>query len=99
MCAACETNSQAWKDLGNELIPDDDVAVRTIAVKHQHNVTACCALMFDTWLERDPKASWRQLIEALNIIGLDTLATQIKEKLESVMASQVQKGMSLEIST
>ena len=96
MTAACETNAQKWKDLGIELIPDGEAAVSTIAVNNKGDVTSCCASMFDKWLEKDPKASWRQLIEALNIIGLGALATQIKEKLESSTVSQVPQGMSFE---
>ena len=95
LCAACDSNPQAWKDLGNELIPDGDAAVRGIAANNQ-NVTTCCALMFDTWLQREPNASWRQLIDALNIIGLNKLAAEIAGKLESPTVSQVPKGMSLE---
>ena len=89
LTAACETNAQAWKDLGDELIPDGEAAVSTIAANNKGDVTSCCALMFDKWLEKDPKASWRQLIEALDIIGLGALATQIKGKLESSTVPQV----------
>ena len=96
MTAACETNAQAWKDLGDELIPDGEAAVSTIAANNKGDVTSCCVLMFDKWLERDPKASWKQLIEALNIIGLGTLATQSKGKLESLTVSQVPEGISFE---
>ena len=96
MTAACESNPQAWKDLGVELIPDGDDAVRTIAANNQ-NVITCCASMFDKWLEKKPKASWRQLIDALNIIGLKGLATEIKEKLESSTAAQVPRGKSLQM--
>ena len=102
MSAACESNSQAWKDLGAELIPDGDDAVRAIAVRaiaanNPNDLTKCCALMLDKWLEKEPKASWKQLIEALNEIELSSLAAEIKKKLESSTASQVPKGMSLEI--
>ena len=97
LTAACETNAQAWKDLGNELIPGGEAALSTIAANNKSDVTSCCALMFDKWIEKDPKASWKQLIEALDIIGLDTLATQIKGKLEPSTVSQVPKGMSFEI--
>ena len=97
MSAACESNSQAWKDLGAELIPDGDDAVRAIAANNPSDLTRCCALMLDKWLEKEPKASWKQLIEALNEIELNSLAAEIKKKLESFTASQVPKGMSLEI--
>ena len=97
LVAACERNSQAWKDLRVELIPDGDEAVRAIAANNSNDLTACCASVFDRWLEKDPNASWRQLIEALNEIGLTSLATEIKKKLETSTALQEPKGMSLEI--
>ena len=97
MVSACDSNSQAWKDLGAELIPDGDEAVRAIAANKSHDLTACCAAMFDKWLEKDPKASWRQLIQALNEIGLNSLAAEIEGKLESSTASQEPNGMSLEM--
>ena len=98
LVAACESNSQAWKDLGAELIPDGDEAVRAIAASKSQDLTACCAAMLDKWLDKDPNASWRQLIEALNEIGLNSLAADIKKKLQPSTASQEPKGMSLEMS-
>ena len=92
----------AWKDLGKELIPKDDAALGIIEVNNS-DVTACCEALFKTWLERQPEASWGQLIEGLKKIGQGTLARQIEDKLEpsvalasshttTATASQIQKG-------
>ena len=85
--AACEDSPQAWKDLGRELMPDDDTASGTIAANALGNVINSCSSLFKVWFERQINASWRQLIEALNDAGLDTLATQIKKKLKPPIAS------------
>lgn len=88
LCGACETNPEAWKDLGRELMPDSDAALSTIAVNANKNVTTCCSSLFKLWLDRQPEASWGQLIEALKeIIGLENLATKIERKLQPSVAS------------
>ena len=82
LCAACEVNPQAWKDLGIELMSDSAAAaLSTISVNHNGNVVSCCSSLFSLWFERQPKASWRQLIEALKNINLEKLATQIEGQL------------------
>ena len=72
----------AWKDLGKELILNDDTALGVIAVNANGNVITCCESLFKVWLEIQPEASWRQLIGALKEIKQGTLATQIEEMLE-----------------
>ena len=102
LCAACESNPQAWKDFGRELMPDSDVALSTIAVNAHGNVINHCSSLFNLWLQRQPEASWGQFIQALKDTGLDTLATQIETKLETSITldgttpttlSQIPKGM------
>ena len=78
---------QAWKDLGKELIPNDDAALGVIEVNANGDVTACCESLFKIWLERQPEASWGQLIEGLKEIGQGTLAAQIEDMLQSSVAS------------
>ena len=87
LCAACEDNPQAWKDLGRELMPDAEASLGTIAVNAHGNVINCCSSLFKLWLERQPDGSWGQLIEALKDAGLDALAAQIEKKLEASLAS------------
>ena len=62
LCAACESNPQAWKDLGRELMPDSDVELSTIAVNAHGNVINCCSSLFNLWFQQQPEASWGQLI-------------------------------------
>ena len=84
LSAACEDNPEAWKDLGVELLPPGDssmAALKTISANSQGNVIKCCASMLSLWLERQPKASWGQLIEALKATDLDHVATEIEGKL------------------
>ena len=83
----------AWKDLGKELIPNDDTALGVIAVNANGDVITCCESLFKVWLERQPEASWRQLIGALKEIKQGTLATQIEEMLEPSTTAASQKGM------
>ena len=42
--------------------------------------------MLSLWLQRQPKASWGQLIEALKATDLDHVATEIEGKL--IVAAQ-----------
>ena len=84
MCAACEDNPEAWRDLGAELLPPGDsstAALQTISANSHGNVIKCCSSMFTLWLQRQPDASWWQLIEALKDTGFDQLATKIEKKL------------------
>ena len=84
LSAACEDNPEAWKDLGVELLPPGDssmAALKTISANSHGNVIKCCASMLSLWLKRQPEASWRQLIEALKVTGLDYIATDLEGKL------------------
>ena len=81
LCAACEDNPEAWKDLGMELLPvgDDTVTtLKTISVNSHGNIVKCCSSLFSLWLDRQPKATWRQLIQALTKIKLNNLAMKIE---------------------
>ena len=55
--------------------------MNTIAVNSHDNVIKCCAGMFSIWLERQPDASWRQLITALTNVKLVSLATEVEKLL------------------
>ena len=46
--------------------------------------------MFTEWRQRTPKASWKQLIEALKVIHLNQLATELEELL---ISNSPQEGM------
>ena len=66
-----------WLDLGIQLLEKEDVAA-LLAIKS--DVSECserCSKMFNLWLERRPKASWSNLIEALKLIHQNKLASDI----------------------
>ena len=78
VCGACRNNPEVWRDLGiillgDKITPELDI----IDENSRSNVITCCAAMFSLWLERQPKASWRQLIDALINVKLISLAEDI----------------------
>ena len=81
LCAACDVNPQAWKDLGRVLIPDTEAELSTISVQYHNNVVDCCSSLFQLWLQRQPNASWKDLLDALKKIKQNHLATQIERML------------------
>ena len=92
---------QTWKDVGEELLPDDNAALGVIEVNANGDVTECCGKLFKVWLQKQPKVSWGQLIEALNTRGQGALTKTIEDMLEPSVASsytttstvsQTQKG-------
>ena len=70
-----------WYDLGIELLDSSDVEdLEKIEAEHKSDINKCCTKMFHLWLKKQPTASWKQLIKALqqDNIGLHTLATKIE---------------------
>ena len=78
---ACQRIPETWLFLGLKLMPDSEKQLQRIQANAGGNATNTYVLVFHLWLEQ-PKASWRQLIEALKNESLDNLATQIEGKLE-----------------
>ena len=77
VCAA-----DKWRDLGIELMGQDAVYVLDIIrVDNPYNVEECCSRMFTEWRQRTPKASWKQLIEALKEVKLNQLASELEKGL------------------
>ena len=79
-------NPEVWRDVGRELLGDllgEEVEseLNAIAVNSRDNVIKCCSGMFSLWLERQPEASWRQLINALRNVKLVSLATNVENLL------------------
>ena len=90
ICGACAFNPEIWKDLGIELMGQDVMAdLNTISADNRGNVTGCCSSLFSLWLQRQPKANWKQLIDALIKIKLNLLASEIKK---SLISSEQQQG-------
>ena len=72
------SNPDVWRDLGIILIGQESVfLLNTIKINNPGNVKGCCSEMFSLWCQRQPKASWSQLINALKEINLNTLADKI----------------------
>lgn len=81
-----------WYDLGAELLEDDDdiAVLNTIQCEFTTDIDTCCTKMFELWLERDPMASWNQLIKSLRLpsVNLNELATRI----ELMLSQSTSKG-------
>ena len=81
---ACALNPVIWKNLGIELMGQDSVAdLNIISVNDRDNVIARCSSMFSLWLQRQTKANWKQLIDALIKVKLNVLASEIEKLLIS----------------
>ena len=90
ICGACALNPEIWKDLGIELMGQDSVAdLNTISADNRGNVTGCCSSLFSLWLQRQPEANWKQLVDALNKVKLNLLASEVKK---SLVASEQQQS-------
>ena len=87
VCGACCHNPEVWRDLGRELLGEEaESELNIIAVNSHDNVIKCCSAMFLLWLERQPQANWRQLINALMNVKLVALATYVEKLLTSSTA-------------
>ena len=79
VCAACRNNSEVWRDLGIILLGEKSLPeLDIISVNAHNNVIKCCSGMIRLWLERQPEASWDQLINALIDVQLESLAADIE---------------------
>jgi len=72
-----------WHDLGVELLEADDVATLDAIRSERLPDDSACTRMFTFWLNKQPTATWNQLIEALRQPGieLNDLATKIERML------------------
>ena len=78
----CAAGTNKWRDLGIMLMGQDAVpGLDVISANHTNNVEECCSRMFIKWRQRTPKASWKQLIEALKEVKLTQLASELEELL------------------
>ena len=92
----CAAGPVMWLDLGVELLGDNDIMALNVIKINNAEVTVRCFEMFKLWLERQPKASWRQLIYALKQIQLNALAFNIEELL-SVRQTGEETGTVIQI--
>ena len=63
--------------MGQDAVTDLDV----IRINYPNDVEECYSRMFTKWRQRTPKASWKQLIEALKEVKLTQLASELEELL------------------
>ena len=77
----CAAGTNKWRDLGIVLMGQDDVYVLDIIKANSTDNVECCSRMFTEWRQRTPKASWKQLIEALKEVKLTQLASELEELL------------------
>ena len=67
-----------WHEIGAELFNvDDEIVLKTIKDNNPGDAK-CAAEMLQTWQDRQPNASWDQLIQAFRDVKLETLASKIE---------------------
>jgi len=73
-----------WRYIGVYLLHPTLIRKRVLDVieaDHPHSVEDYCKRMFEKWLSTQKDASWNQLIEVINNIGLCSLASQLEKGL------------------
>ena len=69
-----------WDDLGVQLLSSEQsVKLNIIKKDHPADNTMCCRELFKYWLDVDTDASWNKLIAALEMIGENVLAENIRK--------------------
>ena len=88
--------SSKWHDLGLELLEqEDEETLNQIKSNNPNDVGECCKEMFQLWLRKCDTATWDQLIQALRVIDLNNLATEIQGMLKDTVTTASSGGMSL----
>ena len=73
-----------WYKLGIDLLESGDVEeLNKIRSQYPTDIDTCCIEMFQLWLNKQPTASWNQLIDSLRQPGIDLnhLANEIEQML------------------
>ena len=95
----CAAGANKWRDLGIVLMGQDAVTdLDVIRINHPNDVEECCSRMFTKWRQRTPKASWKQLIEALKEVDLTQLASELEELLIPSVECSVEHQSTSEVS-
>ena len=78
--ALYHTVADKWEHIGIYLhLPM--AAVKTIAAEHEQDSHKCLIGMLGAWLKRvDPPPTWTAIIEAVEFLGEEQLATRLREK-------------------
>lgn len=67
-----------WWDLGIELLnADQKDKLNVIKANGGSDTKACFNKMIELWLQTKPDACWKQLVQALSCVELNTLARKI----------------------
>ena len=78
-----------WHDLGLHLgLPDSDLKL----IGSSPDIEGHLRMMLSKWLDYDPQASWDKLANALNIMGKNTIAANIRSKYVRAPATLVTDG-------
>ena len=68
-----------WIEIGIKLFEDEDMdTLRNIDFAFPDK-EKCCEQMFTFWLKRNESATWDQLLQALKGVGLNALASTVKD--------------------
>ena len=79
--------------LGTQLLEEKFIhQLRIIQKDSAHDVESSWCKMLQYWLDINPKASWKKLIDALENIGQITLADQIKQE---ILKGKMQLNMTM----
>ena len=77
MDALYHTVTDKWEHVGIYLY----LPMRAIAAEHQTNPYKCLMRMLEVWLKRvDPPPTWSSIIEAVEFLGEEQLARDLREK-------------------
>ena len=69
-----------WEDIGVELEVDDGI-LKQIKADNHGDSNGCLRELFRKWLSRaDPQPSWANIVEAVNGIGDEQLANNLRTK-------------------
>ena len=71
-----------WHDLGIVLV-DSYRVIKQIEADHRNDVSTCCRIMFEKWLDMKSDASWSELVTALNNIEMKAAADFISKQFKS----------------
>ena len=70
-----------WQTSGNLLVSTSMATLKAIAEERQHDPHKCLLGMLEVWLKRvDPPPTWSAIIEAVEFLGEEHLARELKEK-------------------
>jgi len=73
-----------WYDIGLELLePEDENKLDEIETNKGGNVNECCGDMLHLWLQKQPYATWNQLIDALKSPGVEMF--DVASKIEGML--------------